>query len=154
MKDQKTTSLENSADGAATVSGSAGSVVAESEYSSSMAESVTRHALNPNVKEFRYLLCGIDSLDLGLYVDWDSDTWAEQIKQFQHKKEQSFGTTGLLDETIHGGKFLHLPSGKAPNYRFHLQFPEFHLYIAITEKALKSPNVYASIPRKPSGKSV
>lgn len=115
------------------------------EQQPSMAESVTRHALNPLVTDFRFLLCGIDSLDLGLYVDWNSDTWGEQIKHFQEKKEQAFGTNGLLDETINGGKYLHLPSGKAPNYRFHLQFSEFHLYIAITEKALNSPNVYASL---------
>lgn len=145
MKDQKPNTFEKSADEAATGSGSAGSVVASSESSPSMAESVTRHALNPCVDEFRYLLCGIDSLDLGLYVDWNPDTWADQIKHFQEKKEQSFGTNGLLDETINGGKFLHLPSGKAPNYRFHLQFTEFHLYIAITETALHSPNVYVSL---------
>lgn len=131
--------------GASVVSGSAGTTDVLPGDSSSMAESVTRHALNPVSEEFRFLLCGIDSLDLGHYVDWNPDNWPNHVKYFQEKKEQAFGTNGLLDETINGGKFLHLPSGKAPNYRFHLQFPEYHLYIAISEKARKSPNVYASL---------
>ena len=44
-----------------------------------------------------------------------------------------------------GRSFLHLPSGKAPNYRYHLQFSEYHLYIAITHPPRNSPNVYVSL---------
>ncbi|MCM0082297.1 hypothetical protein L4X63_11920 [Geomonas sp. Red32] len=42
-----------------------GDLVAEG----SMAEPVTRHALIPHLENFQYLLCGFDSLDIGLFVE-------------------------------------------------------------------------------------
>jgi len=87
----------------------------------SMAKSVTRHALIPPCGEFSLLSARVDSLDLGLYVDFTAH-WPLLKSALQNFKEQSFGKNGLLDETPMGRKFLHLPTGKAPNYRFHLQF--------------------------------
>jgi len=40
------------------------------DRSKSMAESVTRHTLISSVDKIEYLTCGIDSLDVGLYVSW------------------------------------------------------------------------------------
>jgi hypothetical protein len=37
-----------------------------------------------------------------------------------------------------------LAGGKAPNYRYHVRFPEYHCFIAITQIAKQSPNVYVS----------
>ena len=34
--------------------------------------------------------------------------------------------------------------GKAPNYRYHLKFPEYHCFIAISQFAKQSPNIYLS----------
>lgn len=129
---------------AATASGSAGSAAAEPGQPPSMAESVTRHAQNPPVGNFQFLLCGIDTLDLGLFVSWDA-RWSETKEYLSAKKEAAQGTTGLLDKTDISREFLHQPSGKAPNYRYQLQFPEYRLYIAISDKVGKSPNVYATI---------
>jgi len=128
----------------AEVPGSAGT----SAYSS-MAESVTRHAQNPpdNHDDYTFLLCGIDSLDLGLYVRWN-DSWPDTIRDLQTKKDAAFGQNCLTDETADGRKFLHYPSGKAPNYRFHLQFPEYNIFIATRQRPSEkapSPNVYASL---------
>lgn len=110
----------------------------------SMAESVTRHALISEGESFHFLLCGIDSLDLGYYVSW-ADHW-EPLKTFlQESKEKAIGSNGYLDKTLAGRQFLHLASGKAPNYRYHLQFPEYHAYISITHPPRKSPNVYVSL---------
>lgn len=127
-----------------TVAGSAGSGLAEPISSPSMAESVTRHALNPPVEDFTFLTCGLDTLDLGLYVSWDS-RWTKTRTSLDKKKEQALGSDGKLDSTRTGRDFLHLPSGKPPNYRYHLQFPEYHIYIAISEEFGKSPNVYVTI---------
>lgn len=111
---------------------------------SNMAESVTRHALNPPPRDFKFLLCGIDTLDLGLYVQWDMN-WGRIRACLDEKKQQAQGTTGFLDKTDIGREFLHLPSGKPPNYRFHLQYTEYHIYVAISDKPGISPNVYVSI---------
>lgn len=111
---------------------------------SSMAESVTRHAQNPPEGNFQFLLCGIDTLDLGLFVSWDSN-WEKTKSFLAGKKEASQGTTGLLDRTDIGRPFLHLPGGKPPNYRFQLLFQEYRLYIAISDRLGKSPNVYVSL---------
>jgi hypothetical protein len=109
-----------------------------------MAESVTRHAQIPPASKFQFLLCGIDTLDLGLYVIWDMN-WEKIKTLLEAKKEAAKGTTGLLCSSEDCRDFLFLPGGKPPNYRYHLQFPEYHIYIAISEHYGSSPNVYVSI---------
>ena len=108
-----------------------------------MAQFVTRHVQNP-LDEFRFLLCGIDTLDVGLFVNWDN-YWPDRLEYYQNKKEESFGNKGLLDQTSKGRHYIHHPSGKPPRYRFHIQFPEYHLFIGISkEPKLGTPNLYAS----------
>ena len=106
-----------------------------------MAESVTRHALIST--DFKRLLCGVDSLDLGFYVRWPNN-WNLLKERFQILKDQANSKKGVIDKTPDGRVFLHRPSGKPPNYRFHLQFPEYHLFIATTNPADKYPNVFVS----------
>ncbi len=127
------------------VSGSAGSLAAKPVVLPSMAYSVTRHAQNPFDENFQFLLCGIDTLDLGVYASWDIIWESQTLPYFDNLKEKAQGTTGVTDTTDLGRSFLVLPGGKPPNYRFHLQFPEYHLYIAKSIKFGKSPNVYISI---------
>jgi len=124
--------------------GSAGNPVGASSSSSSMALSVTRHALISPVEHFRNLLCGIDSLDLGLFVKWETN-WNDVNATLGSKKQEALEKSGVIDTTDIGREFLHLPSGKPPNYRYHLQFTEFHLYIAISAEYRHTPNVYLSI---------
>lgn len=112
-----------------------------------MAESVTRHALNPLENGFEFLLAGVDTLDLGVYAHWKSD-WSRLLRNLENIKERARGTKGIMDKTPDGRRFIHLPSGKPPNYRFHLQFAEYHLYIAITNPPVQSPNIYVSINSK------
>lgn len=132
----------------ATAPGSDGAVVTEPRQEASMAESVTRHALNPPRDNFQFLLCGIDTLDLGLYVSWDAN-WHSVRTNLDRKKQQAQGTNGLLDESNVGRSFMHLPSGKPPNFRYHLQYLEYHVYIAISDKFGSSPNVYVSLLAEP-----
>ncbi|TLM66384.1 MAG: replication initiation factor domain-containing protein [Deltaproteobacteria bacterium] len=108
-----------------------------------MAESVTRHALIPFQGGWTFLLCGLDSFDVGGFVEWD-DHWEQTKSILQGQKDASCGKDGLIDILANGRPFMHRPTAKPPNYRFHLQFPEYHLYLAITNPPRKSPNVYLS----------
>jgi len=110
----------------------------------SMAESVTRHALTPKVEEFQFLLCGIDSLDLGLYVIWGSN-WKQRLKLMDKKKQQAMKQGGLLMGLPSGRKCVFKPRGKGENYRFHLQFEAYNLFIGKAARPGSSPNVYLSI---------
>jgi hypothetical protein len=126
------------------VAGSAGDPGVPSGESPSMASSVTRHALNPPVKNFQLLLCGIDTLDLGLYVTWNN-YWSEVSDRLELRKAQAQEANAVFSKTDLDRKFQHLPSGKPPNYRYHLQFLEYHLFIAKSKGSGDSPNVYLSI---------
>lgn len=126
------------------VSGLAGSTDAPPGVSFSMTSPATRHALNPPYESFHHLLSGIDSLDLGLHVDWGND-WPEVRKLLEKSKDKAQGTDGIVEEITPDRKYLFLPGGKPPNYRYHLQFNEYHLYIAKSDQAKNSPNVYLSI---------
>jgi hypothetical protein len=123
---------------------SAGTPAGSAEPSPSMASSVTRHAQNPLSDNFQFLVSGIDSLDLGLNILWNHK-WPKFKSYLDQKKQEAMEKNGVLDRTPHEVEFVHLPTGKAPNYRYHLQFPEYHLFLSISEKAHKSPNGYLSI---------
>jgi hypothetical protein len=124
--------------------GSAGSPAETEESSAAMASSVTRHTQNPLPAEnFQFLLCGIDSLDLGLFVKWEAN-WTKICADLDDKKLTAQNSKTVIDTTDIGREFMHLSSGKPPNYRFHLQFLEYHLYIAISKDYGSSPNVYVS----------
>jgi hypothetical protein len=109
----------------------------------SMAEFITCHTLISPVNLIDYLTCGIDSLDVGFYVEWNSN-WATQRDQFDKRKANAQGTEGILVEESGIRPHIFYAGGKAPNYRYHLKFPECDCYIAITQKAFNSPNVYVS----------
>jgi hypothetical protein len=114
-------------------------------FEPSMALPVTRHALIPFQESWSFLLCGIDSLDLGGFVNWGAN-WKILQGSLQNDKERAAKTQGGLPITLPDGRhILFLPNGKPPQYRYHLQFAEYHLYIGISELDSKTPNVYISI---------
>jgi len=100
----------------------------------SMASSVTRHALIPLEEDTRFLLCGIDTLDLGIYVDWSHMNWASLMSHFHEAKLEAQSTDGYVSVTPSGRNFIVFPSGKRPNYTYHLQFAEYHLFIAVIKE--------------------
>lgn len=126
------------------VAGSVGDPGVPSESLSSMASSVTRHAQNPLSDSYELLVCGIDSLDLGLYILWN-DKFNDFLFVLDSKKQDAMKAKGILDKNRHGREYIHLPSGKPPNYRYHLQFPEYHLYLSIAQTPQGSPNAYLSV---------
>ena len=112
-----------------------------------MAESVTRHASTPLVQEFKFLLSGIDSLDLGLYVVWGPN-WKRRLRSLDKKKQKARKKNGLLVGLPSGRNCIFKPGGKGDNYRFHLQFEAYNLFIGKAARPRSSPNVYLSISAK------
>ncbi|NTW99247.1 MAG: plasmid replication initiation factor, partial [Geobacteraceae bacterium] len=108
---------------------------------------VTPPALAPRVTAFQFLLCGIDSLDLGLYVAWGSD-WKRRLHSLDKKKLQARKNGGLLIAMPSCRNCIFKPSGKGENYRFHLQFDAYNLFIGKAARPGTSPNVYLSISAK------
>jgi hypothetical protein len=94
--------------GAPTVSGYAGFAGAKLIDSPSMAEPVTRHALIPQLDNFQYLLCGFDSLDLGLFVEWGTD-WPVVLKALHGFKEKAQKSGEVVEETTPDRKCVFFP---------------------------------------------
>lgn len=118
---------------------------ASSESPPSMALSVTRHATTPHLIGFKPLLCGIDSLDLGLYVVWGPD-WKRRLVSLNKMKQQAQHNGGTLVPLPSGRSCIFTPGGKGENYRFHLQFAEYNLYIGKAASPQRdTPNIYLSI---------
>ena len=114
---------------------------------SSMAIPVTRHASTPPAEEFHFLLRGIDSLDLGLYVIWGPG-WKRHLQSLNQKKQQAREKGGLTIHLPSGRICIFRPGGKGENYRFHLQFEAYNVFIGKAARPGSSPNVYLSIAAK------
>jgi hypothetical protein len=133
--------------GSAVVSASVGTMSGTSGTSQSMMESVTHHASNPPDEQFQFLLCGIDSLDLGVYVTWGSD-WKRRLHSLDTKKQRARKEGGLLIGLPSGRSCIFMPGGKGENYRYHLQFEAYNLFIGKAAWPGSSPNVYLSMAAK------
>jgi hypothetical protein len=113
-----------------------------------MALSVTRHAQisQEGIEggKYRALACGVDTLDLGLYVEW-GDNWPalhEELTLTKAKAEQEknvlWRTFGAADSVFH-------PTGKPPQYRYHFEVPLGHFYLGKSGEVGNTPNAYVSI---------
>lgn len=114
---------------------------------SGMALSVTRHAATPRVEGFKFLLGGIDTLDLGLYVEWGSG-WKSRLRSLDKKKQRAREKGGLLIGMPSGRNCIFLPGGKGQNYRFHIRFEAYNLFIGKAALPGSTPNAYLSISAK------
>lgn len=95
-------------------------------------------------RDWRYLVCSLDSLDVGLYVNWGR-AWKDVFGRLQVQKDQALVKNEHVWEHPDIGPILVYPTGKKPNYRHHLLVDLFHIYFQVSESASNSPNVYASI---------
>lgn len=119
----------------------------ESGWPASGAEALSITCLAPFSKpqEWTPLTCGLDSLDVGISVEW-GPWWPDVVRQLDTLKEQAAGTKGILTAD---GRCLVLPSGKPPTYRWHLQYPDFHLFVGRSQLPQRqTPNVLAKISSK------
>lgn len=86
------------------------------------------------------LLCGVDTLDLGVQAIWNEATWKDLSSRLAQGKAAAGNTQGIRfnDET------LILPKGRQ-GYAWHLQSPDLHLYIADRRLPYaETPNLYVS----------
>ncbi len=113
-----------------------------------MGASVTPHVLMSDVKDFQYLSCGIDSLDLSLAVTW-TDFYSGLCRGLSDgkKEAQRRDSPFVFDKIPKTICSIH-PRGKSPNYSYHLETLNFHLFIASAEDGSKFQNVYVSFKSK------
>lgn len=91
--------------------------------------------------EPRVLLTGVDTLDVGLYVEF-TGRWRTIVERLSRLKRQAQTQKAVI---LGEGRCLMLPGGK-PNYPFHLQYPGYQLYLS--RKATPdgdTPNVFVSL---------
>lgn len=88
------------------------------------------------------LCCGLDSLDMNVYVRWAAASWPKLAQRCEELKQRAAGTSGLRCDFA---DCLILPSGR-PMYRWHLQWPEFHCYLQNARvPSAGNGNVYVSV---------
>ena len=116
-----------------------------------MGEFVTPHAPITNGVEgqgptdWRYLLHGFDTVDLGVYVAWQHEDFDEFMGRLAVQKMLAGQHDGSLlwkDGPLES--CLVCASGKGANYPFHLQLHDMHLWLARQQKPDSLPNVYVS----------
>lgn len=118
------------------------------DAAASMGDAVTPHALITGPTDWRFLLAGIDTLDLGFYVDW-GPAWNRIQPQLTYEREQSIqGVKRVwrsdgIDEAIVTG------SSKR-NYKFRVRMLDLNMWIADLDAPKQYPNVFIS----PSAKSL
>ena len=116
------------------------------EAAESMGVYVTPHArITKQEKEYGFLSCGIDTLDLSGYVNWGND-WPDLMDDLSSGKDKALKCNGtaLFRDTC-CGPLLITSTGKPPMFRFHLEAKYFHLYLGISSKpAGSTPNLYVS----------
>ena len=142
MKTQKTT-IESAQLGAPGREGASKQAGACKDEQKSMVESVTHHALITDIENIHRLTSGIDTLDVGFYVTW-GDNWDELKQRFDERKANAYGKDGIIIEEEGSRPHIFYPGGKAPNYRYHVKYPEYDGFISITKSANHIPNVYVS----------
>jgi len=87
------------------------------------------------------LLAGIDTLDIGLYVEF-SRNWKRIVAKLAQFKQQARISGGKL---LGEGRFQVLPGGK-PNYPFLIQSAHYQLYLSRKARpADNTPNAYLSL---------
>jgi len=113
-----------------------------------MAESVTRHAEITGEKEYQVLASGVDSLDVGIYVDWGAGGIGLE-ECLDDLKTRAQGTEGVSCEGLLAQPCLVLPAGKSSGYKYHLLAGDCHLFLASmgsdSKPRLGTPNAYASL---------
>jgi hypothetical protein len=113
-----------------------------------LAVSVTRQVQISGPNNWTHLVTGIDTLDLGYYIDWGNN-WTVLAKALADGKQSAESSQGVIFNFGTIQSCLILPGGKQPMYRYHLQTANFHVFIAHRQDASeKYPNVYVSILAK------
>jgi hypothetical protein len=116
-------------------------------------ESVTRPQLPTEPpKTYQCLLAGVDSLDLGIYVDWGED-WDRRFGEFEELKQRASDNgrkEPVLIECPGIDPFIVHANGKPPMYRFRLQTSDGQIWIGKSRTPENNtPNVFVSLNSEP-----
>lgn len=102
---------------------------------------ISRGCQEPRVADCRVLLAGIDTLDFGMYVEFDAN-WSRIVAKLAQLKRAARGTKGRL---IGDHRCAILPGGK-PNYPFLLKYHDFQLYLSRKSRPEgETSNVFVSL---------
>lgn len=111
----------------------------------SVATFVTGSSVTPGYRisgpgEKTPLLCGVDTLDLGIQSHWPDAVWGVLSERLAQGKLAARNTDGIRFSE----ESLILPSG-SQGYLYHLKYTDLDLYIANRQfPHAETPNVYAS----------
>mgnify|MGYP001327278133 CR=1 FL=1 len=95
----------------------------------------------------RLLLCGIDSLDLGVYVDWGLARIGI-VESLTRAKNAASGSKGLSWDDSKFGPCIITPNAIKKAYCFHLEYPGFHAFMFKRITQDNTPDIYISINAK------
>ncbi|MCE5327254.1 MAG: replication initiation factor domain-containing protein [Planctomycetaceae bacterium] len=90
------------------------------------------------------LLAGIDTLDLGLYVEWDFGE-IDLRESLARAKVEASGENSALWADCRSGTCLVYPSAGKRTYRFHVETLTFHAWLFKTILRDGTPDIYVSI---------
>ena len=108
-----------------------------------MGDSVTPHVQMSGPTDFRYLCSGIDTLDVGFYVEWP-ESWVDELVQLDHHLELSRdGKEAVWHHSVFGDALV-TGAGKKRNYRYRIQIPEAIIWVAGDFSPNNFPNVFVS----------
>lgn len=97
------------------------------------------------IPSWQFLACGVDSLDLSIGIEWGPD-WGIVSGGLERDKQRAAGTLGVLSADC---RYIIRPSGKPPSFAWHLEWPEFHLFLGKSETPKGStPNGLVAINSK------
>jgi len=89
------------------------------------------------------LLCGVDTLDVGVFVVWPNwPNLVQKLRQAKARANQSKADAASLDVGI--DNLVAAPTGKPPNYQYRLYTADYELCIADRPDWSNYPNVWMS----------
>jgi hypothetical protein len=118
------------------------------EAAKNMGAYVTPHVLITGPNDYHYLSCGIDSLDISCAVVWTE--FYEKLSPLLSDgklRAQDDDKPVILGEYMSGPLSIY-PTGRKPNYLYHLEHANAHLFIANAENGDKFQNVFVSFKSK------
>lgn len=121
-----------------------GRPAADAGGAGNMGASVTPHVLITETEGVQFVSCGLDSLDLSCAVVW-SDFYSVLAPKLREGKDraQREDRPYLFAEYLCGPVSIY-PTGRRPNYAYHLATANMHLFIANSEDGERFQNVFVS----------
>ena len=94
--------------------------------------------------EARYMAHAIDTLDLNFYIDWGGSYYQleAELKESKLNAQADRGKYFVNSERL--GQHVMGAKGRRNGYSYHLQYPDFNMWIAPQKEPLEKPNVIVS----------